>query len=130
MSLSQQAARRALPPPRSRTSRASSAALNFLPFLESPGLVLSGALLKFHPTSLPLKRPSAPGPGSTPVFLLPSASPEHITHFFSLCLFLWLHLRHMEGPRLGIKLQLYLLAYATVTAVLDPSHIYDQCHSL
>ena len=27
------------------------------------------------------------------------------------------HLRHMEVPRLGVELELYLLAYATATAM-------------
>ena len=30
----------------------------------------------------------------------------------------------MEVPRLGIKLELQLLAYTTATATPDPSHIY------
>ena len=38
--------------------------------------------------------------------------------------------QHMEVPRLGIKSELYLPAYATVTAMLDPSHVCDLCHSL
>ena len=37
--------------------------------------------------------------------------------------FLGPHLRHMEVPRLGVKLELQLLAY--VTATPDPSHICD-----
>ena len=35
----------------------------------------------------------------------------------------------MEVPRLGVKLELYLLAYGTPTAMPDPSHIYDLHHS-
>ena len=30
------------------------------------------------------------------------------------------HLRHMEFPRLGVKSELQLLAYATATAMSDP----------
>ena len=41
-----------------------------------------------------------------------------------ICLFiLQLHLRHMEVPRLGVKLELQLQAYTTATATWDPSHI-------
>ena len=36
---------------------------------------------------------------------------------------------HMEGPRLGVKSELQLLAYTTATAVPDPSRICDLCHS-
>ena len=35
----------------------------------------------------------------------------------------------MEVPRLGIELELQLLAYATATAMQDPSHICDLHHS-
>ena len=35
------------------------------------------------------------------------------------------HLRHMEVPRPGVKLELQLPAYATVTAMADPSCV---CH--
>ena len=31
----------------------------------------------------------------------------------------------MEVPRLGIELELQLLAYATVTVTQDSSHVYD-----
>ena len=41
--------------------------------------------------------------------------------------FLGLHLQHMEIPRLGIKLELQLLATATVTQ--DPKHICHLHHS-
>ena len=44
--------------------------------------------------------------------------------------FLGLHLWHMEVPRLGIELELQLLAYTTVTATWDPSLICDPHHSL
>ena len=33
------------------------------------------------------------------------------------------HLRHMEVPRLGVKLELYMLAYTTAIATWDPSCI-------
>ena len=37
--------------------------------------------------------------------------------------FLGLHPCHMEIPRLGVKLELQLLATASATATPDPSHI-------
>ena len=36
---------------------------------------------------------------------------------------------YMEVPRLGVKLELQLLAYTTDKAMLDPSHICDLHHS-
>ena len=41
--------------------------------------------------------------------------------------FLQPHLQHMEVPRLGVTLELQLLAFATATATQDPSHIFDLC---
>ena len=35
----------------------------------------------------------------------------------------------MEVPRLGVELELQLLAYATATATQDPRHICDLHHS-
>ena len=35
----------------------------------------------------------------------------------------------MEVPRLGVELELQLLAYATATAVRDLSHVCDLHHS-
>ena len=51
--------------------------------------------------------------------------------FFFLFLFCFLgpHLWHMKVPRLGIKLELQLLASTTATATQDPSHICDPHHS-
>ena len=46
--------------------------------------------------------------------------------FFS---FLRLHLWHMEVPRLGVELELQLLAYATDTAMLEPSLVCDPHNS-
>ena len=40
-----------------------------------------------------------------------------------------LHLRHVEVPRLGVELELQLLAYATASTTLDPSHIFNLHHS-
>ena len=39
--------------------------------------------------------------------------------------FLWLHLRHMEIPRLGVELELQQPAYTIAIAMWDPSHICD-----
>ena len=46
--------------------------------------------------------------------------------FFS---FLGWHLQNMEVPRLGVKFELQLPAYATATATQDPSRICHQHHS-
>ena len=46
-----------------------------------------------------------------------------------LFIFLGPHLWHIEVPRLGIKLELQLLAYATAIAMPDPSHECDLHHS-
>ena len=47
--------------------------------------------------------------------------------FFFFPFFLVSHRGHMEVPRLGVELKLYLPAYATATAMLGLSHIYDLC---
>ena len=43
---------------------------------------------------------------------------------FFVC-FLGLHLRHVQVPRLGVKLELQLLAYTTAKETQDPSLVYD-----
>ena len=43
---------------------------------------------------------------------------------------LGLHQQHMEVPRLGVKSELQLPAYATAMATQDPSCIFDLCYSL
>ena len=43
--------------------------------------------------------------------------------------FLGLHSRHMEVPRLGVQLELWPLSYTTATAMPDLSHICDLHHS-
>ena len=45
--------------------------------------------------------------------------------FFFFFFFLGLHLRHMEVPKLRVQLELWLPAYATTTAMPDPSHVCD-----
>ena len=37
---------------------------------------------------------------------------------------------HLEDPRLGVEMKLQLLAYASVTATPDPSHICELHHRL
>ena len=44
---------------------------------------------------------------------------------FWFCFVLGPDLQHVEGPRLGVKSELYLLAYTTTTATPDPSNICD-----
>ena len=46
---------------------------------------------------------------------------------FSFLAFLGMYLQHMEVPRLEVKLELWLLAYAIAT--WDQSHVYDLHHS-
>ena len=43
--------------------------------------------------------------------------------------FLGLNLQHIEVPRLGVKSELQLLAYARATGTPDLSHVCDLCHS-
>ena len=43
--------------------------------------------------------------------------------------FLGPYLQHMEVPRLGVKLELQLLAYTAATATWDPSRVCDLHHS-
>ena len=47
------------------------------------------------------------------------------TMFLFFLVFLGLHAWHMEVPRLGVESDLQLLAYATATAMQDPSCIFD-----
>ena len=49
--------------------------------------------------------------------------------FFFFGLFLGLHPQHIEVSRLGVKLELQLQAYSTITAMWDLSHTYDLDHS-
>ena len=50
---------------------------------------------------------------------------------FILSYFIYLSNKiNVEVPRLGVKLELQLLAYITATAMLDLSHICDLHHSL
>ena len=49
---------------------------------------------------------------------------------YLLISFLWPHLQHMEVPRLGVELELQLLAYTTAIARPDLSHVCNLHHSL
>ena len=44
--------------------------------------------------------------------------------------FLRLHLWHTKVPRLGVEVELQLLAFAKAVAMPDPSRVCDLCHSL
>ena len=48
---------------------------------------------------------------------------------FFFLVFLGPHPWHMEVPRLGVKSELQLVAYATAIAMPDPSHICNLHHS-
>jgi len=48
---------------------------------------------------------------------------------FSFSFILGPHPQHMETPRLGVKLELQLLAYATATATQDLRYVFDLHHS-
>ena len=48
---------------------------------------------------------------------------------FFLVFFLGVHLWHMEVTKVGVKLELKLLAYATVTALQDLTPICNLHHS-
>ena len=48
----------------------------------------------------------------------------------SVFCFLGLQLWHLEVARLGVELELQVLAYATATATPDPSRIWDLHRSL
>ena len=54
----------------------------------------------------------------------------YIITFFYLLFFAFsgLHLQHMKVLRLGVKMELHLLAYATATATEDPNSICNLYH--
>ena len=57
-----------------------------------------------------------------------NAIPEVRYIYIYIYCFLGLYLQHMEVPRLGVKSEPQLLAYATATATPDPSHVCDLHH--
>ena len=58
----------------------------------------------------------------------PWNSPHHL-FCVCVCVFLGLHPWYTDVPRLGVKLELQLPAYATATATWDLSHVCDLHHS-
>ena len=71
--------------------------------------------------------PLLPGSGN---FLLPATTWNlSFSFFFFFFDFLGPRPQHLEVPRLGGKLELQLLAYATATATPDLSHVCDLHHS-
>ena len=55
---------------------------------------------------------------------------KYIYLFIYLSVFLGPQPWHMEVPRLGVKLELQLLAYTTAMVTQDPSHVCDLHHRL
>ena len=60
-----------------------------------------------------------------PFFLSLSLSLPPTSPFFLSFCFLAPHLWHMDVPRLGVELELQLLAYVTATATEDPGPVCD-----
>ena len=58
-----------------------------------------------------------------------SCSPEIFPNPTPFIVFFELRWRHMEVPRLGVELELQLLAYTTATEMCDPSRICNLHHS-
>ena len=54
--------------------------------------------------------------------------PIHQGNFIHF-VFLGPHPQHMEVPRLGVQLELQLLAHTTATAMWDPSRVCELHHS-
>ena len=52
-----------------------------------------------------------------------------LPYFPGFFFFSELHLQHMEIPKLGVELELQLLATATATVMQDPSRVWDLHHS-
>ena len=64
-----------------------------------------------------------------PYWLYDRETPLYTHIFLPFFFFLGLHLRHIEIPRLGVKLELQLLASTTATAMPDPSSVCTLHHS-
>ena len=54
---------------------------------------------------------------------------EVLSFFFFFPNLSGLHSQHIEVPKLGVELELQLLAYTTATATWDLSHVCDLLHS-
>ena len=70
-----------------------------------------------------LQMPSTYGPGEGTYTLDYPGEPKVTSAFIYFFFFFQPQLWSMEVPRLGVKLKLQLLAYATVTATQDLSHV-------
>ena len=98
-------------------------------------MVSSQKVLDSGPSVLSLEVTHLLGPRHPSDFLpalgscLPSFLPSFFLFMSALLLFLGPHPWHMEVPRLGVKSELQLPAYATATAMPDPSCLYDLHHS-
>ena len=67
--------------------------------------------------------------GTFPLYILSQLHRSHFCCIGFFFFFLGLYLQHTEVPRLGVKSELQLPAYATATATPDPSCICNLCHS-
>ena len=67
--------------------------------------------------------PPIQAPGDYRLFYL------HYSLTYSFFFFLGLHPQHTEVPRLGVQLEIQLLAYTTATAAPDPSCVCQLHHS-
>ena len=70
---------------------------------------------------------ASPFLSSLPPSFLPSFLPS--LSLFLSSIFLGLYPWHMEIPRLGVELELQLLAYTTATVMQDLSQVCDLHHS-
>ena len=69
-------------------------------------------------------------PGSGEDIFLGCGGLTSLVFLFCLSVFLGLHPRHMEVPRLGVQLELQLLAYARATATQGPATAHSNTGSL
>ena len=53
----------------------------------------------------------------------------NLRNIYAFICFLGLHLQHMEVPRLGVQMELELLAYTAATAMQDPNRVCKLYHS-
>ena len=86
----------------------------------APDLGMTGCKPQVVPETTEVSFSITSGRASTSTHL--TGTPVCPVHFgfFAFFFFLGLHLRHMEVPRLGVKLELQLLAYTTAIATRDP----------
>ena len=93
--------------------------------VQSPGYKVFHHPLETLSTLDPLSGKCAPVPD------FPKVTPKLKMHFFFFFFlsFLGPHPWHMGVPRLGVKLELHLVANAIVTATWHQSHVCDVHHS-